>query len=79
MEYKYLLAGITWNATEYESDNLPESIIVLTSEKWSSDTEDYIIENIADEYLWEPLEYTREEITDNTEEDYCDLPEIIIK
>jgi hypothetical protein len=76
MDYRYLITNIEWNSNE---ESLPEVIVVALSDQWDINTEESVIEAIADEYLWEPISFTHESIDEFNEDEYCDLPEIIIK
>jgi hypothetical protein len=73
MEYKYIITGITWNAPAQDLEDLPESLLIVLNEQWNDESEEQIIEAIAEEYLWEPLSFTHEDYKQTDEDDLYDL------
>lgn len=61
----YLLTDITWNTDEeYDEEGLlPEKVVVTTSQKWSADLYDAIVESLAEEFGWDANSFHHESVS----------------
>ena len=73
----YLITDIIWNTDDEEYEDLPESVIAKVPKTWNSDTQESILESLADNFAWEARSFTHE-VIDPTDEQYYGLPEIEI-
>lgn len=69
----YHITEIKWNTSSYDFEeeetlddrnDLPEQLIVQTTEEWSDNLQDALFEALFDEYGWEPRSIVQEELED---------------